>query len=50
MRMTATTKENYELLVQQAKALVDGEDDWIANTANLSALLFNEKRPKIPVF
>ena len=41
MRMTATTKENYELLVQQAKALVDGEDDWIANTANLSALLFN---------
>lgn len=41
MRMTATTKENYELLVQQAKALVDGEDDWIANTANLPALLFN---------
>lgn len=39
--MTATTKENYELLAQQAKALIDGEDDWIANTANLSALLFN---------
>ena len=41
MKMTATTKENYELLAQQAKALIDGEDDWIANTANLSALLFN---------
>lgn len=39
--MVATTKENYELLVEQAKALVDGETDWIANTANLSALLFN---------
>lgn len=39
--MTATTKENYELLVQQAKALIADEKDWIANTANLSALLFN---------
>lgn len=39
--MTATTKENYELLVQQAKALIADEDDWIANTANISALLFN---------
>ena len=39
--MVATTKENYELLVEQAKALVDGEEDWIANTANVSALLFN---------
>lgn len=39
--MTATTKENYELLVQQAKALIAGENDWIANTANISALLFN---------
>lgn len=39
--MTATTKENYELLVKQAQALVNGETDWIANTANLSALLFN---------
>ena len=39
--MVATTKENYELLVEQAKALFDGEEDWIANTANVSALLFN---------
>ena len=39
--MTATTEEDYKLLVEQAKALVAGEDDWIANTANLSALLFN---------
>lgn len=39
--MAATTKENYELLVQQAQALIANESDWIANTANLSALLFN---------
>lgn len=39
--MTAAKKEEYELLVEQAKALVARESDWIANTANLSALLFN---------
>lgn len=39
--MTATTENDYKLLVEQAKALVDGESDWIANTANLSALLFH---------
>ena len=39
--MAAETKENYELLTQQAQALVKGEEDWIANTANVSALLFN---------
>ncbi|NRO12837.1 Free methionine-R-sulfoxide reductase [Lactobacillus helveticus] len=39
--MTAAKKEEYELLVEQAKALVAEESDWIANTANLSALLFN---------
>lgn len=39
--MTATTEEKYKLLVEQARALIEGEDDWIANTANLSALLFN---------
>ncbi len=39
--MTAAKKEEYELLVEQAKALVAGESGWIANTANLSALLFN---------
>ena len=39
--MSATTENNYQLLVKQAEALVDGESDWIANTANVSALLFN---------
>ncbi|GAA3633388.1 GAF domain-containing protein [Lactobacillus hamsteri] len=39
--MSAIAKSDYELLVKQAYALVEGEDDWIANTANLSALLFN---------
>lgn len=39
--MAASTKEDYELLVQQAQALIANESDWIANTANLSALLFN---------
>ena len=39
--MSATTENNYQLLVKQAEALVDGESDWIANTANISALLFN---------
>lgn len=40
MKLMTATKE-YPLLVEQAKALMAGEDDWIANTANLSALLFN---------
>ena len=39
--MTATTEDNYQLLLKQAQALVEGETDWIANTANISALLFN---------
>ena len=39
--MAAATEEKYKLLVEQARALIEGEDDWIANTANLSALLFN---------
>lgn len=39
--MAAATKEEYQMLVEQAKALVADEDDWIANTANLSALLFD---------
>lgn len=39
--MSAIAKEDYELLVKQARALIEGENDWIANTANLSALLFN---------
>lgn len=39
--MSAATQEEYKLLVAQAQALITGEDDWVANTANLSALLFN---------
>ena len=39
--MAAANQEQYQLLVAQSKALIAGEDDWIANTANLSALLFN---------
>lgn len=39
--MAATTENNYQLLLKQAQALVEGEKDWIANTANISALLFN---------
>ncbi|MEW9796878.1 GAF domain-containing protein [Alteromonas sp. CYL-A6] len=34
--------EFYARLGQQAKGLMDGERDLIANMANLSALLFNE--------
>ncbi|RVU70723.1 MULTISPECIES: GAF domain-containing protein [Lactobacillus] len=40
--MAAAQEEQYQLLVKQAAALIDGEDDWIANVANLSALLFSE--------
>ena len=32
---------NYEQLIHQARSLVDGEHDLIANMANISALLFN---------
>lgn len=39
--MSASTESNYQLLVKQAEALVNGESDWIANAANISALLFN---------
>lgn len=39
--MSAAKEDDYRLLLEQAKALIDGEDDWIANTANLSSLLFN---------
>jgi len=34
-------KEIYSRLLAQAKALLEGESDRIANAANLSALLFN---------
>lgn len=32
---------SYALLLAQAQALVENETDWIANAANLSALLFH---------
>jgi L-methionine (R)-S-oxide reductase len=30
------------ILIQQARGIVEGESNWIANLANLSALLFSE--------
>lgn len=39
--MPATDAKNYELLIKQAKALTADEDDWIANTASVSALLYH---------
>lgn len=33
--------ENYQLLVKQAKSLLENEFDLIANMSNISALLFN---------
>jgi len=35
-------EEHYTQLVSQAKSLVSGEHDLIANMANVSALLFNQ--------
>jgi L-methionine (R)-S-oxide reductase len=37
---SASKRETYDLLIAQAKALVDGESDLIANLANLSALIW----------
>lgn len=34
-------KTDYQTLISQAKSLIEGESDLIANMANLSALLFN---------
>lgn len=34
-------EQQYEQLISQAKSLVSGEHDLIANMANISALLFN---------
>ncbi|TCP55542.1 GAF domain-containing protein [Tumebacillus sp. BK434] len=36
---TGTREENYEVVIRQAEALFDGENDLIANLANASALL-----------
>jgi L-methionine (R)-S-oxide reductase len=38
-KYAATREENYQLLIKQLKALIDGEDNTIANLANSSALL-----------
>ena len=35
------TQESYSLLLKQAQALIESEVDFIANTANLSSLLYN---------
>ena len=35
------TQESYSLLLKQAEALISGEPDFIANTANLASLLFH---------
>jgi L-methionine (R)-S-oxide reductase len=37
---SASKAETYELLVAQAKALIEGESDLIANLANVSALIW----------
>ena len=34
-------KEDYEGLYESMKALIEDENDWIANLANVSALLYN---------
>ena len=39
--LSGTKPEQYAQLLDQARALVHGEPDRIANAANLSALLFN---------
>jgi L-methionine (R)-S-oxide reductase len=38
--------ETYRLVEQQLAALLDGERDWLANSANLSALLY-ESLPEL---
>jgi L-methionine (R)-S-oxide reductase len=37
----ASKREQYDDLVQQARGLMQGESDMIANAANFSALIFN---------
>jgi len=38
---TGSKAEQYALLLEQARALIDGERDAIANAANLSALVYH---------
>lgn len=42
MKMSADKQAFYQLLAAQAEALICDETDFIANLANISALLFNE--------
>ncbi|MFO7814197.1 MAG: GAF domain-containing protein [Halanaerobiales bacterium] len=35
-------QENYEAIFDSLKALIEGEKDWIANLANVSALLYHQ--------
>lgn len=39
--MSKAKIDMYQALAQQSKAIINNEYDWIANLANLSALLFN---------
>jgi L-methionine (R)-S-oxide reductase len=40
-KLTGTKAEQYQQLLPQARAMVDGERDKIANAANLSALVYH---------
>ena len=39
--MTAAKSELYRDLAAQLAALLDGESDWIANAANMAALIYH---------
>ena len=39
MQYNGTREENYELVIKQLKALIEGETNFIANLANAAALL-----------
>lgn len=41
MSSPAAKRASYDLLLQQARALFDGERDWLANVSQFSALVFN---------
>lgn len=40
----SNTEKDYQLLLQQAQALLEGEEDLIANMSNLVSLIFNSLR------
>lgn len=41
------SKSFYNSLVAQAASLLDGERNYVANTANVASLIFNELNTKI---